>query len=513
MLNRILFISNVCFEPHLRTYIKSSLSFLSCDAQFDFVTYDESRDNTSRIKKSDIVVVCLNFEAFYPNLSIDISSEKVVYEDIEKDCIQKCKDLHLLIKENTSAHIIWFGFEDYYCLQNNFNGLLVAFDGLVDRINLIIKDILLTDSFVDFKRLIATVGIERSYDLKSRYRWNAPYSKDLICLIAEEVRKQYLIFSGITKKCIVLDCDNVLWGGVVSEDGIEGIHISNSGLGREFQDFQRYLLDLYYHGVILTVCSKNDWVDVLRVFREHTGMLLREEHIADFQCNWNNKSDNIKDIVNRLNIGIESVVFVDDSVFEVESVKNSLPNITAILYKRESIYQELSCFNLKQNTDIQIIKERTNTYKTNIMRDELKKTVASYDEYLSSLRMVIDIHKTNADELARISELTQRTNRCTNGTRYTLEQLKARMNSERYELYTVYLFDRFSDLGVVGVMGMSEQCVDLFSLSCRVLGRNVEKKMTRWLQERGAESIRFTSTDKNDTLHNLFLASGFKIMN
>lgn len=337
-------------------------------------------------------------------------------------CIQTLK----YIRNVSSGMLICLSITDFYSQNENFLGNLLNQGALECNLFLLKYQNALGMQIINIEKLISRCGYAEAYSSKNYRRWDSKYSSKLYKSVANEIFKCFLINQGRTKKCIVLDCDNVLWGGVVSEDGIEGIHISNSGLGREFQDFQRYLLDLYYHGVILTVCSKNDLVDVLRVFREHTGMLLREEHIADFQCNWNNKSDNIKDIVNRLNIGIESVVFVDDSVFEVESVKNSLPNITAILYKSESIYQELSCFNLKQNTDIQIIKERTNTYKTNIMRDELKKTVTSYDEYLSSLRMMIDIHKTNADELSRISELTQRTNRCTNGTRYALEQLKAR---------------------------------------------------------------------------------------
>ena len=123
------------------------------------------------------------------------------------------------------------------------------------------------DVYIDLKHLITKIGINSLYSSKGKYRWNAPYSKELMALMADEVNKQYLIHTGRTKKCIVLDCDNVLWRGVFSEDGIEGIHLGNSGLGREYQDFQRFLLSLYYYGVILTVCSKHDEADVLCVFR------------------------------------------------------------------------------------------------------------------------------------------------------------------------------------------------------------------------------------------------------
>ena len=110
-----------------------------------------------------------------------------------------------------------------------------------------------------------------AYDTKGKYRWNAPYSSNLIARISQEIHKQYLVGNEITAKCIVLDCDNVLWGGILSEVGIENIVLGANGLGREYQDFQKFMLSLFYHGVILTVCSKNDRADVMKVFREHNG--------------------------------------------------------------------------------------------------------------------------------------------------------------------------------------------------------------------------------------------------
>ena len=148
-------------------------------------------------------------------------------------------------------------------IQSGFNGnwkcycnsSLLLYDGLVDRINLSLKRIVKENTFIGFKRLIANVGIDKAYDIKSKYRWNAPYSKELVNVIENEIYEQYLIITGNTKKCLVLDCDNVLWGEVLSKDGIAGIQIRESGLGRPFQDFQRYLLDLYYHGVIVIICD------------------------------------------------------------------------------------------------------------------------------------------------------------------------------------------------------------------------------------------------------------------
>lgn len=512
MSKQILFITNVCFEPYLRAYIKECFSPRSCEVQINIVPYEEYWNYIYNIESAEIIGVCLSFDDLYSNISNEVLSEKATYDAIEADCINKCQELYFYLRDHSNALVIWFGFEDYYCYQSTNYGSLIVFEGLVDRLNLTLCDLLKEDTFVDFKRLIATVGIKKAYDRKGKYRWNAPYSKELIYLIADEIYKQDLIATGNTKKCLVLDCDNVLWGGVLSEDGIEGIKLGGSGLGRPFQDFQRYLLDLYYHGVILTVCSKNDISDVLRVFNEHTGMLFKEEHIACFKCNWNNKPDNIKDIAKSLNIGLDSLVFIDDSIFEIESVKLILPEVTTILYHRDTIYDELSCFNLKQGTNPKIISERTSTYKTNMQRERLRDNASTYEDYISSLEMVVDVHKTTDYELARVSELTQRTNKCTNGARYTLKQLKEKVAVEDYDLYTVCLSDKFSDLGVVGAMGLNNQHIDLFCLSCRALGREIENKMINWLFERKIESIRFMLTGKNEHLCDLLKTYGVSII-
>lgn len=497
----VTFISNVILEPYWSEYIKDSLNPITHNITSEYIAYGELWDYVNNIKSTEIIAVCLNINALYPNLSVDVISGELTYENIEKDCIQKCTQLYSTIKAHTDAFVIWFGFEDYFYVQSNICGTIQPFSGLVDKINLSLSNILKDASFIDFKRLIASMGTVQAYSPKGKYRWNAPYSKGLILLMAEEVRKQYYINSGITKKCIVLDCDNVLWGGILSDDGIEGIRISASGSGKTFQDFQQYLLYLYYNGAILAVCSKNDEADVLKVFREHSDMLLREEHIAVFKCNWDNKPSNIIRISEYLNIGLNSMVFVDDSDFEIESVKSTLPEIITIKYNRNTIYEQLSCFNLKGNMNIDVIRERNTTYKTNALRNELESACSSFDEYIQSLNMHVDIHPSLLSELSRLSELTLRTNKCTNGKRYTLEQLKTIIYDDSYALYTVYLSDRFSSLGLVGIFGIKSNVLDLFSLSCRALGRGIEDKMLEFICNMGAFNVDYKSTGKNEDIH------------
>jgi len=381
---------------------------------------------------------------------------------------------------------------------------------LVDKLNLeLVNQVSDRVNFIDLKRLIAKVGIDNAYNPKGKYRWNAPYSKTLVEAAVLELHKQYLIAKGITKKCIVLDCDNVLWGGILSEDGIENVHLGSSGLGRSYQDFQRYLLFLYNHGAILTVCSKNDMLNVMRMFHEHSEMLLEEEHIASFQVNWDHKADNIRRIADTLNIGLNSMVFIDDSDFEVESIKQLLPEVTAIKYTRDTIYSQLSCFNLKSNVDVEHIRQRNSTYKTNKQRVKLKDNSKSFEEYLNALDMKIEIHPALPIEYARIAELTQRTNKCTNGTRYTVSDIKEHNSSGSVMLYSVSVSDRFSDLGLVGSFEVDVETLSLFSLSCRALGREVENKMLKFIADKyEITNIEFRSTGKNEAIKSL-LATTF----
>ena len=287
-------------------------------------------------------------------------------------------------------------------------------------------------------------------------------------------------------------------------------------------DFQRFCLWLYRHGVILALCSKNYESDVLRVFREHSGMILREEHIACFQINWDNKAENIRRIADALRIGLDSMVFVDDSPFEIRAVESLLPEVTAVIFHRDTIYDALSCFNICESVDLTQAEMRNRTYKTDALREQLRKNMtdsgASYESYLQALKMQVDIHIAAEAELARIAELSQRTNKCTNGIRYTVSELKRltqnselsdgaeRNESEEgsgYKLYAVTVSDRFSDLGIVGTLGIYGNNLDLFSLSCRALGRNIEQEMLEFLRVHGINSFRFESTHKNDELHRI----------
>ncbi len=194
------------------------------------------------------------------------------------------------------------------------------------------------------------------------------------------------------------------------------------------------------------------------------------------------------------------MIFIDDSDFEIESVKTILPEVQTIKYDRYSVYAQLSCFNLPSRIDMESVTRRHHTYKTNGQREKLKSESRSLEAYIASLEMRINIHPALTVELSRIAELTQRANRCTNGKRYTVEQLQAQMLDDTYMLVSISVSDRFSDLGIVGVVGVKNTTLDLFVLSCRALGRNIEEKMFELLSQRQVSQFEFIPTGKNDGL-------------
>ena len=184
---RISLISNIVFEPYFRTYIPKAFLPLDSDIQLTFIPCEEVCKRQYELKNSKMIVVCLNFNELYPDISDDILSEKIFYNNISEDLTEKCRRLYLLIKTYSDARIVWFGFEDYYLNLDSVFGTVPILNGMVDGINQRIVDIITGDVYIDLKRLIAGIGINSAYSRKGKYRWNAPYSKYLMALMADEV--------------------------------------------------------------------------------------------------------------------------------------------------------------------------------------------------------------------------------------------------------------------------------------------------------------------------------------
>ena len=349
------------------------------------------------------------------------------------------------------------------------------------------------------------------FELRYFANFGFPYGRTFVKKFVESFLSQIEFIFSNKYKCIIVDGDNTLWGGVLSES-INDIELSEYGYGFYYKEFQRVLDYLYHQGIILCLCTKNDIEDINKIFLNKE-MVLKKEQFAIIKANWNNKVDNIKEIINELNIDYSNVIFVDDSIFEVEAVKYCIPEVSTLKFSHESIYDILDRFNFFFKNNQEEISLRNGVYLTNPQRMELRDNSGSYSEYLTKLKTEITISRTTENELKRISDLSFRTNKCTNGKRYCYDTLSAVYRKKGYVLYSIYARDIFSEFGLIGVVGIYRNSIDLFSLSCRILGRNVEEQIFNELRMlHNIESAYCIQTNKNADFYR-FLSTKVNIEN
>lgn len=281
------------------------------------------------------------------------------------------------------------------------------------------------------------------------------------------------------KKCLVLDLDNTLWGGVLGEDGIHGIQIGGDYPGKAFLYFQEALLELSRKGVILTICSKNNLQDVLDVWSNNPFIVLKEQHFAAYKINWENKTDNIRELARELNIGLDSMVFVDDNPAERELVSQVLPMVVVPDFPKEpyelpTFFKQLvdKYFRVYAITDED--KNKTAQYKANASRVRAQEGFTDLSKFLESLEMKILIEKACEYNIQRIAQMTQKTNQFNLTTkRYTDSEIRTCI-AQGWDIWCVNVSDRFGDYGITGCIFIKENDVDTFLLSCRILGKGIE---------------------------------------
>lgn len=326
------------------------------------------------------------------------------------------------------------------------------------------------------------------------------------------------------KKCLVLDLDNTLWGGVLGEDGIQGIQIGGDYPGKAFLYFQEGLVELSRRGVILAVCSKNNEEDVLEAWEKNPFMRLTREHISAYRINWRNKADNIRELSSELNIGLDSFVFVDDNPTERELVRQMLPMVEVPEFPKKPyqlpaflISLNDSYFKVYSVTDED--RRKVEQYKANADRAREQSRFSDLNAYLRSLEMELGIFPMDEFNVSRIAQMTQKTNQFNLTThRYTEPDLR-RFSEEGWLVYCLSVKDRFGDNGITGAillrpLAMAYE-IDTFLLSCRILGKGIESAflsvVLNRLRERGIREVRasYSPTAKNGQVASFYDNEGF----
>jgi FkbH-like protein len=345
---------------------------------------------------------------------------------------------------------------------------------------------------MDYDALVARYGRTRWYDERKWLTTRMPIAADHLEHLCNEWLRFIHPLAGKVCKALVMDLDNTLWGGVIGEDGFDGIQVGPEYPGAAYQALQRVILDLYHRGIILAVCSKNNIAEATEALESHPGMLLRPHHFAAFRINWNDKAQNLREIAAELNIGIDALALLDDSPVERERVRMELPEVTVIELPEDPM-QYSQALRMAPMFERLVLseedRERGRYYAEQRQRDEMEKSATSVEDFYRSLRQEVDIAPVTTATLTRVAQLTQKTNQFNTTTRrYTEQQISALAARPDWNVYSIRVKDCFGDNGIVGVVIVHDRSdaseIDTFLLSCRVIARTIETAILSFIADR-----------------------------
>jgi FkbH-like protein len=378
---------------------------------------------------------------------------------------------------------------------------------------------------LDYGALIARHGYALWHDEKKWLTARMPITASHLTYLAQEWLRFLIPLNGRTAKALIVDLDNTLWGGIVGEDGMDGIRLGPEYPGAAHQALQRALLDLHRKGILLAICSKNNYDDAMEALSQHPGMLLKPEHFAAIRINWNDKALNVREIAAELNIGIDSLAFLDDYPVERAQMRIALPEVTVIeLPSDPSLYADAvrDCPGFERLTISEEDRQRTALYAAERERSRAEQSFTSKEDFYRSLEQEAEIAAVDSSTLARVAQLTQKTNQFNLTTRrYSEEQIKEIAARPGWQVTSLRVRDRYGDHGLVGVAITHDQAevreIDSFLLSCRVIGRDVETALLSHLAQTaragGMKSMRgwFVPTKKNAPAKEFYAQHGFTV--
>lgn len=480
----------------------------------------------------DVVIIWLEGTLLFPewydvNLLLNEKEEKIrLTENVKNTLVQLIETL----RSNCTAKILVNNFKvpcfsPLGILDNKF---IPGLKGMIASLNTQLEEWAAGKDGIfifDYSNACAQYGLDKARDMKMYYAAKSPVSFPFMRFLAAEYMRYILPVKSKNKKCLVLDLDNTLWGGVAGEDGLEGVSLDITGPGMAFRDFQKAILNLYTKGILLAVNSKNNPEDALEIIENHPHMVLRKKHFSVMKINWANKVDNLKEIANELGIGLDSMVFIDDNPVERDLVRTFLPEVTVVEMPADTArytetLEKLPVFELLTITEDDL--RRNEMYQSMIKRKESLSTLGTMDEFLSGLGLEITVEAANTFTIPRISQLTLKTNQFNMTTkRYQSEDILKMADSKDYIVACCYVRDKFGDSGLSGVciakVDGTAAVIDTFVLSCRVLGMGIEyaflNSIIDVLQKRGVASVEalFIKTRKNSANEDFYKNAGFSV--
>ncbi len=362
---------------------------------------------------------------------------------------------------------------------------IASFNHHISRLALANPDVKWVDFSEFTSRYDAASLMNWKYYLMSQTLLNPKLARDF----QQWWKRQTEELASVRKKCLVLDLDNTLWGGVLGEDGVDGIKLGGDYPGKAYTYWQQALLQLSHQGVILAVCSKNNESDVQEAWDKNPNMVLRREHFSAMRINWQDKASNLRELAGELNIGLDSFVFVDDNPAERELVRQMLPEVSVPDFP-EKPYLLMPFFKSLVDNYFRIFKvteedrHKTEQYRANAMRNAEQARFTDMESYLYSLDLQLDIIPADEHNLPRIAQMTQKTNQFNLTTRrYTESEVQQRI-AQGWRVYCMSVSDRFGDNGITGTIFLEPiddvtMSVDTLLLSCRILGKGIEEAFVK----------------------------------
>jgi FkbH-like protein len=506
-------------NPILEYFSRKEGVFAQCESG----NYDNIVQDSNKYKNKDLVIVIWELSNLIDGLQY---RSELFTEDETEDLIIRFKNEinHVFGELNKTSSIIVTKFStlifNHHLIKKN------QFDKICDELNeYLVKSVPINCVLIDIDKVIAKISVSKSVDFRNYYSSKSLYTVDFYCELSKMITPFIFSIMGKTKKALILDCDNTLWSGIVGEDGPEGIKMSSKdSKGIVFEEVQFLIKALSKKGVIIGINSKNNAEDVLDIFNNHKEMSLLISNLSIQKINWKDKASNLQEIAKELNIGIDSIVFMDDSDFEINMIDQFLPAIKSIQVPRDSyLYPDHFRKNINLFFNNTILKEdinRQKMYYEQTLRDDIKNQFNNLEDYIKSLELNISFYKDNHKQISRIAQLTQKTNQFNLTTiRYTENDIKFFIEDTNSIVYSFSLKDKYGDFGITGVsiVKLSGNKADFNSLlmSCRVIGRNVEKKFIQLILEDlkskniDEVSATYIKTQKNIQVEDFFEDIGF----
>lgn len=499
--------------------------------------HEEVLNKESGLYKSqpDIIFFFIRVESLLEDM-FRVNFPQMETEQIQAELdrvIHDIEQLLILISQRSEAIIVFCNFiiPTFSPLGILDNKQKIGFKRFYQSLNTGLEESFLNNKQVfifDLNEVASNYGKDNYMNYPMYYRGSILFNEPFLPRVSYQLMGYIIALKSKNRKCIVLDLDNTLWGGIIGEDELEGIKLNVNYPGNEFVDFQRSILSLNSKGVILAIDSKNNLEDALEVFQEHPHMLIKENHLAAYRINWNDKVQSLIELANEINIGLDSIVFIDDNPVERARVQTSLPEVLVIEMPSSPALFRKTLEKLNDFNTLSLTKEdlhRGEMYYAKRKRQDLEQQIQSVEEFIKSLEIIAKIKYTDEFVLPRVASLLNRTNQFNLTTkRYTeteVQQMHA--NPKKFLIYTLQVQDKFGDEGIVGIAivirdSTDNWVLDSFLLSCRVIGRKIETaflykiiKDAKYHEVKKIKAI-FIPTKKNSLVSDFYSIHGFQLV-